>query len=79
MDDPSKEPDDFSRVVQSLANGLRSEAEIATGSRLPPDKLRSALDRLIADSFVCESLGTSSARRLRALALAAKSASSSRG
>jgi hypothetical protein len=39
---------DIVQVVQALSNGLRSEIEIAKQARLPPDRVRVALDCLVA-------------------------------
>jgi hypothetical protein len=51
---PSEIPDskDVSNVVNALANGLRSEAEIAKSTRLRTDRVRVALKSLVADKLV---------------------------
>ena len=46
---------DVAGVVQALSNGLRSEIEIAKQARLPLDRVRGALDYLVARSCVISS------------------------
>ena len=48
MTDPRAVSTDGAGVVQALSNGLRSEIEIAKRARLPLDRVRVALDCLVA-------------------------------
>jgi hypothetical protein len=45
---PWADSTDIVQVVQALSNGLRSEFEIAKQARLPLDRVRVALDCLVA-------------------------------
>ncbi len=57
---PSEIPDskDASNVVNALANGLRSEAEIAKSTQLRADRVRAALKSLVANKLVIGLLDT---------------------
>jgi hypothetical protein len=48
MNDPWVNSTDIAQVVQALSNGLRSEIEIGKQARLPVDRVRVALDCLVA-------------------------------
>jgi hypothetical protein len=48
MTDPRAVSTAVAGVVQALSNGLRSEIEIAKQARLPLDRVRVALDCLVA-------------------------------
>ena len=55
MSDPRAVSTDVAGVVQALSNGLRSEIEIAKQARLPLDRVRVALDCLVARRCVISS------------------------
>jgi hypothetical protein len=50
MTDPQAVSTDIAGVVQALSNGLRSQIEMAKQARLPLDRIRIALDWLVARS-----------------------------
>lgn len=55
---PHQESTDLGEVVQALSNGPRSEIEIAEQARLPLDRVRVALNCLVARSCVVGSPDT---------------------
>jgi predicted methyltransferase len=52
--DSTEESTDAAKVVQALANGIRSEREIAATVRLPLDRVQFALSSLISLGCVIE-------------------------
>ena len=54
MTDPGQEAADVARIIDALANGLRSELEIAKTTRLPLERVRISIAFLVAHGCIIE-------------------------